>query len=83
MHFQIVIDSGFVPYLVNFLDHENEKVVEASIKALGRLCSGNLKQAQVVLNNDVFKYLPQILSQYQDKKIIHVSPWAKFNVDKI
>jgi hypothetical protein len=63
----MVIDAGFVPYLVPLLGHQEVKVVTASLRAVGNIVTGTDEQTQVVLNNDALKYFHALLSHPKQK----------------
>ena len=64
---QMVIDAGFVPYLVPLLGHQDVKVVTAALRAVGNIVTGTDEQTQVVLGNDVLKYFHALLNHAKPK----------------
>ena len=42
---QLVIDAGFVPYLVPLLGHQDVKVVTAALRAVGNIVTGTGKSS--------------------------------------
>ena len=63
----MVIDAGFVPYLVPLLGHQEVKVVTAALRAVGNIVTGTDDQTQVVLNCDALKYFHSLLSHSKPK----------------
>ncbi len=64
---QMVIDAGFVPYLVPLLGHQEVKVVTASLRAVGNIVTGSDDQTQAVLDNDSLKYFHALLNHAKPK----------------
>lgn len=71
--FKMVIDAGFVPYLVPLLGHQEVKVVTAALRAVGNIVTGTDEQTQEVLNRDALKYFHALLSHAKPKinKVCH------------
>ena len=65
--FKLVIDAGFVPYLVPLLGHQEVKVVTAALRAVGNIVTGTDEQTQEVLNRDALKYFHALLSHAKPK----------------
>ncbi len=63
----MVIDAGFVPYLVPLLGHQEVKVVTAALRAVGNIVTGTDEQTQVVLNYDALKYFHSLLNHPKPK----------------
>ena len=63
----MVIDAGFVPYLVPLLGHQEVKVVTASLRAVGNIVTGTDEQTHVVLQNDALKYFHALLNHPKQK----------------
>lgn len=63
----MVIDAGFVPYLVPLLGHQEVKVVTAALRAVGNIVTGTDEQTQEVLNKDALKYFHSLLSHPKTK----------------
>lgn len=64
---QMIIDAGFVPYLVPLLGHQEVKVVTAALRAVGNIVTGTDDQTQIVLNNDALKYFHALLNHPKQK----------------
>ena len=67
VRFKMVIDAGFVPYLVPLLGHQEVKVVTAALRAVGNIVTGTDEQTQEVLNRDALKYFHALLSHAKPK----------------
>jgi hypothetical protein len=63
----MVIDAGFVPYLVPLLGHQDVKVVTAALRAVGNIVTGTDDQTQEVLNKEALKYFHSLLSHSKPK----------------
>lgn len=63
----MVIEGGFVPYLVQLLGHQDVKVVTAALRAVGNIVTGTDEQTQEVLNNDALKYFHALLNHSKQK----------------
>lgn len=63
----MVIDAGFVPYLVPLLGHQEVKVVTAALRAVGNIVTGTDDQTQEVLNRDALKYFHALLTHAKQK----------------
>jgi len=63
----MVIDAGFVPYLVPLLGHQEVKVVTAALRAVGNIVTGTDEQTQVVLNYDALKYFHSLFNHPKPK----------------
>ncbi len=66
-YLKMIIDAGFVPYLVPLLGHQEVKVVTASLRAVGNIVTGTDDQTQIVLNNDALKYFHALLNHPKQK----------------
>ena len=69
----MVIEAGFVPYLVPLLCHQEVKVVTAALRAVGNIVTGTDDQTQIVLDNDALKYFHALLNHAKTKinKVSH------------
>lgn len=76
---QMVIDAGFVPYLVPLLGHQEVKVVTAALRAVGNIVTGTDDQTQEVLNRDALKYFHALLS-HPKPKINKEAVWFLSNI---
>ncbi len=76
---QLVIDAGFVPYLVPLLGHQEVKVVTAALRAVGNIVTGTDDQTQIVLNHDALKYFHTLLS-HPKPKINKEAVWFLSNI---
>lgn len=76
---QLVIDAGFVPYLVPLLGHQEVKVVTAALRAVGNIVTGTDDQTQEVLNRDALKYFHALLS-HPKPKINKEAVWFLSNI---
>jgi len=76
---QMVIDAGFVPYLVPLLGHQEVKVVTAALRAVGNIVTGTDEQTQEVLNRDALKYFHALLS-HAKPKINKEAVWFLSNI---
>ncbi len=75
----MVIDSGFAPYLVPLLGHQEVKVVTAALRAVGNVVTGTDEQTQEVLNNDALKYFHALLN-HPKPKINKEAVWFLSNI---
>lgn len=75
----MVIDAGFVPYLVPLLGHQEVKVVTAALRAVGNIVTGTDEQTQVVLNHDALKYFHSLLN-HPKQKINKEAVWFLSNI---
>lgn len=76
---QMVIDAGFVPYLVPLLGHQEVKVVTAALRAVGNIVTGTDQQTQQVLNFDALKYFHALLN-HPKQKINKEAVWFLSNI---
>ena len=76
---QLVIDAGFVPYLVPLLGHQEVKVVTAALRAVGNIVTGTDQQTQIVLNFDALKYFHTLLN-HPKQKINKEAVWFLSNI---
>ena len=63
----MVIEAGFVPYLVPLLGHQEVKVVTAALRAVGNIVTGTDDQTQIVLENEALKYFHALLTHPKPK----------------
>ena len=63
----MIIVSGFITHLVTLLAHHDMYVVNASLCALGSICSGSNEQKQAVLNHDFLNYVKKVLKNPETK----------------
>ena len=77
----MVIDAGFVPYLVPLLGHQDVKVVTAALRAVGNIVTGTDEQTQIVLGIDVLKYFHALLN-HPKPKINKVCAFFAFFVNR-
>ena len=76
---QMVIDAGFVPYLVPLLGHSEVKVVTAALRAVGNIVTGTDQQTQEVLDKEALKYFHALLN-HPKPKINKESVWFLSNI---
>lgn len=76
---QMVIDAGFVPYLVPLLGHSEVKVVTAALRAVGNIVTGTDVQTQEVLDKDALKYFHALLN-HPKPKINKEAVWFLSNI---
>lgn len=76
---QMVIDGGFVPYLVPLLGHSEVKVVTAALRAVGNIVTGTDHQTQEVLDKDALKYFHALLN-HPKAKINKEAVWFLSNI---
>lgn len=76
---QEVIDMGFVPLLINLLDHTNTLVVHPALRAIGNIVTGNDTQTQTVIGEGVLPKLKNLLNA--DKQAIRKEAcWTISNI---
>ncbi|CAF0784734.1 unnamed protein product [Brachionus calyciflorus] len=76
---QMIIDAGFVPYLVPLLGHSEVKVVTAALRAIGNIVTGTDQQTQEVIDKDALKYFHALLN-HPKPKINKESVWFLSNI---
>lgn len=63
---QKIIDAGVAPRLVELLMHGSLNVVQAALRAVGNIVTGDDSQTQVILNCQALAYLHPLLSSTKE-----------------
>ncbi|XP_010495334.1 PREDICTED: importin subunit alpha-1-like [Camelina sativa] len=77
---QAVIDSGFVPRLVELLLHPCMSVLVPALRTVGNIVTGDALQTQFVINSGALPCLAVILTQNYKRSIKKETCWTISNI---
>ena len=76
---QAVIDAGIVPYLIQFLGHNDTGLKIVALRVSGQITAGTNEQTQVVLDNDALTQFHTLL-RYGKERIKKEAIWCLSNI---
>jgi hypothetical protein len=74
-----VIDSGVVPFLIDFLEESPIALITPALRILGNISTGNAEQTGVVLSNGILPRVEKLLS-HQKQTIKRETCWLLSNI---
>ena len=75
-HIQAVIDARVCTKLVHLLNHSSPSVLIRALETVGRIASGNVKQTQYIVDQQVLPCLLKLLSNNYQENIRKNTCWA-------
>jgi len=76
---QSIIDQGFVPFLINMLNHTDSKIVHPALRVIGSIVSGSDYQTQSVIDEDFLQNVKPLL-RHEMLSIRKETCWALSNI---
>ena len=70
---------GILPTVISLLASTNVKMVNPALRVVGNVLAGDDEQTQMCINNNILKYLEQLLSSSQFS-VVKEATWCLSNI---
>lgn len=75
-----IVDMGFVPHLLKFFAHKNEKIVLEACWTITNICSGSKRMVEEVIKHKGIGYLMECVRVHKNDEIRSQAIWALGNI---